>query len=535
MNHIPSYFSQMGEDRYVDTKVFEGMSGGIFVDIGAHDGKTFSNTYFFEKFRQWNGICIEPLPTAFAKLKKNRSAKAIQAVISKTRGQEEFIEVSGTDNADMFSGLARSFDARQLDTVKKEVKKRNGVLRTTTVQSYPLAEIFRKHNITHVDYCSIDTEGSELEILQTIDFSKVSITCFTIEDLYGNKQLRAFMKSKDYVLKETLDKDLVYIHKNFIEKNKVRAQVLSKRSATKSPLSLSVVIHTKNEERNIAACIASCKGLASEILVADMKSIDNTVKIAKKMNAKVVDVKDYGYADPARNTAILETTGDWILVLDADERLTPFLRSVIKNLIHGNQVDVVSFPRKNYMLGKWIQHGLRWPDYQVRLFRRGFASWEDEIHTLARYTGRHMQLPSESKYALIHHHSDTVRYLMDKTYLQASLERYYDADKNASVDTIYHRMSSEFSWRFFEHEGYKDGTHGLIVNKFMEMYRILEFALYWERTGYKEITKPETLKHLWSSEQQLLYVQEELKVIKDSKFYVFYRVYEKLKKVLKGK
>lgn len=93
-----SYFSQIGEDKYVDQKIFNGKSNGIFIDIEAHDGKTFSNSYFFEKYRNWTGICVEPLPVIYKKLKKNRFALTIKACIGEKEAEQDFYEVSGDDN-----------------------------------------------------------------------------------------------------------------------------------------------------------------------------------------------------------------------------------------------------------------------------------------------------------------------------------------------------------------------------------------------------------------------------------------------------
>jgi FkbM family methyltransferase len=520
-----AYFSQMGEDRYLDTEIFHGMSNGVFIDIGAHDGKTFSNTYFFEKYRNWTGICIEPLPEMFEKLKAHRESVNINACVGSNEGSQPFLKVSGIDNAEMFSGLVSSIDKRQMENIQKEVKRRKGKIETVQVQTIPLAKILKQQNITHIDYCSIDTEGNELDVLRSIDFTAVDITCFSVEDLFGNSALRTFMEEKGYTLAEELDKDLIYI------KNQPQVRPSKKRrSSGKS--SISVVIHTKNESKNIAACIESVHGLANEIIVADMKSGDDTVSIAKKMGATILSVPDYGFADPARNTALKKATKDWILVLDADERITPALSKTIQTILREDDYDVVSFPRKNIMLGKWIEHGLRWPDYQTRLFRNGFAHWTETIHVAPQFTGRRYTLPATEKNAILHHHSDTIQYLMDKTYLQASLERYYDQQKRVDLAQIHHRMEMEFPWRFFEHEGYKDGLHGLVVNKFMQVYRFLELALYWERTGYKDVGSVQELQELWDTEAQLKSVRDELKIIKDSKFFVFWKLYSRIKEIL---
>jgi FkbM family methyltransferase len=209
------YFSQIGEDEFLDNHVFGGMNGGTFVDIGAHDGVTFSNTYFFEKKRGWNGVCVEPIPEMFAKLKESRNAVAINACISNKKGKQKFLQVTGAGNAEMFSGILEKYDKRHLERVKKEIKERKGKSKIITVPTLLISEILAEQNITHVDYFNIDTEGGELEILKTIDFSACQIDCFTVEDLYGDKRLHQFMKKNGYVLAKKLDVDLVFVRKGF--------------------------------------------------------------------------------------------------------------------------------------------------------------------------------------------------------------------------------------------------------------------------------------------------------------------------------
>lgn len=303
--------------------------------------------------------------------------------------------------------------------------------------------------------------------------------------------------------------------------------------------SLSVVINTKNEEKMIAGCIKSVSHIADEIIVADMNSTDNTVKIAKKLKAQSFSVPDYGFVEPARNLALSKVTKDWVLVLDADERITPNLGKLIKKLISEDKYDVIGFPRKNIILGKWLKHGLRWPDFQNRLFKKGFVNWSDNIHEEARYKGRKYQLQALEKNALVHYNYDSVESLMERTYRYASKEKYYEKKNHLTANDIYHRMEDDFRWRFFEHQGYKDGVHGLIINKFMEVYRFLEFALFWEKNGQPELITANKLKNLWDIEmrlndtkRELNKTKDELNRIKDSKIYIFYKLYLAFKKLI---
>src|SRR3989338_9695208 len=112
---------------------------------------------------------------------------------------------------------------------------------------------------------------------------------------------------------------------------------------------ISLVINTKNEEKNIKDCILSVKDIVDEIIVVDMQSSDKTVQLAKELGAKTYSVKDVGFADPARNFALSKVTLGWTLTLDADERLTKQLRDKIIRLTKDSSYDGYKFPFKNIL------------------------------------------------------------------------------------------------------------------------------------------------------------------------------------------
>lgn len=308
---------------------------------------------------------------------------------------------------------------------------------------------------------------------------------------------------------------------------------LTKKNLRSKKQALSVVIHTKNEEKMIVDCIKSVKKIADEIIVADMNSSDKTIELARNLGARIVSVPVYDFVEPARNFAISKAKNDWILVLDADERIGLKLGKTIKKIVEKNTYDVVSFPRKNIILNKWMKHGLRWPDYQNRLFRKGFVQWSDAIHEKDTHKGRFYKIEPIESNALIHYNYSSVDQLMEKTIRYASNERYYDNKKDLTTDDIHKRMEGEFSWRFYEHNGYRDGTHGLIVSKFMQVYRFLELAMFWEREGMPELATSEELRDLWSNERENHLLTEELNQIKDSRFYMFWKIYTRVRNFIK--
>lgn len=285
---------------------------------------------------------------------------------------------------------------------------------------------------------------------------------------------------------------------------------------------ISVIIHTKNEQEHIVECIESCRGIADEILVVDMESTDATVERARQAGATVVSVQDEGYVEPARQKAIELAQSDWIFLLDADERLTPVLRKNILEYVKHPSHKVVRLARKNIMFGKWMKHGMLWPDYQVRLFEKDSVVWPSVIHSQPTFQGTAQSFPQTEKYAIVHYHSQSLHQRLQKIEQQAFSERFYASLKTIESRRVFERISGEFPRRFYEYEGYKDGVHGFINAKLMEYYRFLAFARYWELNGYDDVLSREELRDMWDTTEQLNELLNENRQLRDSKFYKFY-------------
>jgi len=139
---------------------------------------------------------------------------------------------------------------------------------------------------------------------------------------------------------------------------------------------LSVAIITHDEARNIAHCLRSVQ-FADEVVVVDHASGDGTRDIAAQAGARVTETADWPGFGAQKNRAIEACSGDWILSLDADERVSEALRAEIEATIAEPRFDVYEMPRRSTYCGRFIRHGGWWPDYCTRLFRRGSASFAD--------------------------------------------------------------------------------------------------------------------------------------------------------------
>ncbi len=211
-----TYHSQCQQDKFVNENFFKNRKKGVFVDIGAHNGMTYSNTLFFEKELDWQGICVEPLPERFVELQQNRKCVCIQGCISDFDGFGQLLMVSSPFvNTEMLSGLLHKYDPRHLERVHIEIERFGGSYQIIDVKCYLFNKIMQENNITHIDFLSIDTEGGEYEILCSIDFSKYKIDVIAVEDNYKDPRFSSFLAQKGYILVTSLEQDLIFVHKDF--------------------------------------------------------------------------------------------------------------------------------------------------------------------------------------------------------------------------------------------------------------------------------------------------------------------------------
>lgn len=215
------YHGQYQQDKYLD-KLFSKKNNGTFVDIGAHDGLTFSNSYFFEKERNWKGVCVEPIPEIFAKLDETRNCIKINGCISNKVGTEKFLRVRGEFvDTEMLSGLVEDYDERHLERIEREINQYGGSKEEIEVKCYDINQVLKENNIQHVDFFTIDTEGNELKILKTIDFDGFDFDILLVENNYETEEMNEFMTSKGFKRIKKIGHDEVYRNKtklSFLQK-----------------------------------------------------------------------------------------------------------------------------------------------------------------------------------------------------------------------------------------------------------------------------------------------------------------------------
>jgi len=205
------YNSQYGQDQWLNDHIFRNKRNGVFVDIGAHDGITINNTLFFEKHLGWTGICIEPIPVVYEKLKGNRTCDCVHGCIFDRDGEVLFQVMEGY--TEMLSGIAESYNVRHLDRINREVGIHGGDKKLIKVPCHQLSTLLTERNITHVDYLTVDTEGSELEILEGINYDNVYIHVIDVEVNYEDDEQKIiqFLTSKGYRLLHKLGGDDIFV------------------------------------------------------------------------------------------------------------------------------------------------------------------------------------------------------------------------------------------------------------------------------------------------------------------------------------
>ena len=249
---------------------------------------------------------------------------------------------------------------------------------------------------------------------------------------------------------------------------------------------ISAIVNTLNEEANIADCLDSLAWV-DEIIVVDMDSDDNTKQIAYKYTDHVYNHKRVGFVEPARNFAIGKATGNWLLIIDADERVGPALATRLKDISVTGTANFVRLPRKNIIFGSWMKHSRWWPDYNVRFFKRGMVEWQSELHSIPITRGEGLNLEPNEELALIHYNYRSLADYFDRLNRYTSVQARQlltDGYQFSWLDMLTKPLA-EFMSRFFAAAGYEDGLHGLVLSLLQSFSELLVYLKVWEQQGFK--------------------------------------------------
>ncbi|MBS1959080.1 MAG: glycosyltransferase family 2 protein [Bdellovibrionales bacterium] len=249
-------------------------------------------------------------------------------------------------------------------------------------------------------------------------------------------------------------------------------------------LPLTVTIITRNEEHRIAGAIESVKSFASEIIVIDSESTDKTSDIARASGAKVITQKFLGYG-AQKNFAQDQASYDWVLSLDADEKITPDLAGEIVGIFKQglqNRFDGFRLPRKTLYLNRWIYHGGWYPNYQVRLANRKRARWDEpEIHESWIVKGEILCLK---------HPIEHFSFPRQRSHILKNIE-YAEYQRRKAIRNHIHfklqKLILKPFWKFFDmyflRAGFMDGLPGFIIAIHSAYAMFLSYSYLYESSS----------------------------------------------------
>lgn len=251
---------------------------------------------------------------------------------------------------------------------------------------------------------------------------------------------------------------------------------------------LSVALAVYNEQAMLEACLESIKGIADELVIVDGSSTDNTVEIAKKFGAKVITEPNRQNFHINKQIAIDACTGDWILQLDADERVSSMLGKEIRRIVEADpstEPDAFYLKRRNYFLGRWMNKGGMYPDPVIRLFQKGKARLpQKSVHELMEVDGPTAWLTED----LLHLADPTFsRYLVRSNRYTTLQAEEWLKDGKLGVDrlTLIKYMLVKPLLRFLEiylrHKGFQDGFPGFVFAYYSGLHLRTSYIKYWEQ------------------------------------------------------
>lgn len=200
------FFSQAGQDHWLEENVFKGRRGGTFVEIGAYDGVSGSNCLYFEMARGWSGFMVEPSPALMERARIARRVPGIECAVGPEEGEAEFLHV--LEGYTQMSGLADHLDGHLKGVIRDRDDHREEIL---TVPVRKLDALLDEHGLSQVDYISLDVEGAEVAILEAFPHERYDITAWSVENNTGTPDIPRLMERAGYRLAAHIGVDQMFV------------------------------------------------------------------------------------------------------------------------------------------------------------------------------------------------------------------------------------------------------------------------------------------------------------------------------------
>lgn len=251
-------------------------------------------------------------------------------------------------------------------------------------------------------------------------------------------------------------------------------------------MGLSAVVITYNEESRLERCLSSL-GFADEIVVVDSFSTDKTMEIARRYTDKFFQREFTGYSDQ-KNAAIARADEDWIIIVDADEVITPELASEIKAAMKCREYEAYRMPRSTYFLGRKMRYCGWYPDAQLRLVKRAIAHIPERlVHETLHVDCQVGYLKNE----ITHYSYDSMSVYCAKMASYARMgaaQKFGDGCNCRLIDILLNPVFA-FIKMYIVKQGFRDGMHGLVLSVLTACSSALRYAILWDLGRQKSLRK----------------------------------------------
>lgn len=247
-----------------------------------------------------------------------------------------------------------------------------------------------------------------------------------------------------------------------------------------SQLKLSLVLITHNAADQLAACLDSARDLVDDIILVDSGSNDGTQALAEGYGARIIAQPFLGFG-PQKRLAVSHALHDWVLCLDADERLTPELLASIRRTLQGSPThSAFRLARRNRFFGRYLGHGEGYPDWNIRLFDRRAANWtEDMVHEYVRCQGEPGSLHGD----LLHDSAEQIGSYITKQnrYTDMQAELLFKAGKRVGAAKLFTSPLARFVRFYLLRGGWRDGAAGFAHIAIGSFFAMIKYAKLMER------------------------------------------------------
>ena len=251
-------------------------------------------------------------------------------------------------------------------------------------------------------------------------------------------------------------------------------------------MKLSITLIGHNEAVHLVQLLPELQQWADEVIYVDCDSSDASLEIARQYQCLTFERPNHANLNVNKSYAIEQATSEWIFYLDPDERISPDLREEIKQLIRSKpRQNAFQLSRQNHYFGKWLRYGSQYPDWQLRLFRRGKAVFPNQhVHEKLRVEGEIGQL----KHDMQHHPYLNISQFLKKFDFYTSVEASYLVEKGVTVNFwnslrfLLQKPFSRFIRRFLFKQGFRDGFPGLFCALFDALNQMVRYFKLWEQT-----------------------------------------------------